>query len=1141
MLREYLQTAQDVLEAKKDIYNIKSQRLVLAQDEYEHLNNALATLNASRTSLCSSSSNVSTKYDPDLLKSEVAGAKSRVSRIKIELEQIQNEMKCTQKGVEALTMVEQKITSHSGGGYNIGEAQAIIQELRNIQVSLQSGEKEKVELMQSLAKLKDDLTRLQLRENDSSADASSLDIFQYKLSTASQTDLSCGDGTVPVGTKLAEMAKIRLKYDESRKKVQNIQKKLADLEEKIQPGELESDKDRLLLFQEKEQLLRELRSITPRMRSRKEMCDIQAECQKLEQDLHNALEVSNRTISDRLRLHEEKQFLLQQLRDALKQMTQLESQLKTLSASTLSVSSSSSLGSLSTTSSKGSLSSGLSFTDIYGGPKTSVASEKAIDMVDLQKRVARLLKINNDPVSICTPSPSRSQPSLSPRSSLSSVSPPMSPMYENIHCLLPPPSYEQTEKERKQKHQNDEEESIINRSDSYVNIDGSESRDSSQRLPVYTDLFDTNNVLNQEFDFNRICRYSSYNDNNTTDILSPISETPPPPQIFNEEEVLLHVSELSRTSSSCTNTTRSVSAAVSDESVAGDSGVFEASNRKKSLGTSNTGLSDRRQSNTTVDDVQETTQVLVKLVYVFSKNVLNICLGKAKYLNVLGVPDEGQIYMKIALLPPAPENTQIRVTKIVKCSSAAAIFDDCFDFDIALSKLYAKTLQISIWCKNETSPDLCYGYTQISLADFNPQYLSQRWYNILSLTCLMMESKLLTKQHNGTENSYVNISRLCATKEESSDDSTVISSQTSTLTRNQELKHINVTPKLDFQELVNCLENTPGYTSEDSDSDKNDDIEEEEDIEDICLNDKLDIVIEDLVAECQMEDKQTNTECTFYPEHLKQIKLMNQSSNFNDEQLGAIRRSQTFSPSVAVSKRHYSCKLNRSDSDSAMPLYRKGSNPFQRNSVERRSLRFRKQSGSLLALSKSKSNNHVPPPVRTSLDLELDLQAQHTKLDNLNSELQVLRDLRDRLEVAKENGDANTVTRLMEDTGFQNLMAQAEDYRKGKTPEEKRIEKMLRKISREIYRLRKSKAGNGKPDMISFKEKMAFFTKTNPDVLVLSTEEPPILPKENNDSNAENFSVRIGNDTETGNSKDNIEEEEQRYSYVVDRILGVEV
>lgn len=56
---------------------------------------------------------------------------------------------------------------------------------------------------------------------------------------------------------------------------------------------------RLLLFQEKEQLLRELRSITPHTRSLKEMSDIQNEIHRLEQDLNTALEVSNRTITDR--------------------------------------------------------------------------------------------------------------------------------------------------------------------------------------------------------------------------------------------------------------------------------------------------------------------------------------------------------------------------------------------------------------------------------------------------------------------------------------------------------------------------------------------------------------------------------------------------------------------------------------------------------------------------------------------------------------------------------------------------------------------------------------------------------------------------------------------------------------------------
>lgn len=46
MLREYVTSAEDKLEAKREIYDIKQQRLILAQDEYNHLN-ALA---ASRTS-----------------------------------------------------------------------------------------------------------------------------------------------------------------------------------------------------------------------------------------------------------------------------------------------------------------------------------------------------------------------------------------------------------------------------------------------------------------------------------------------------------------------------------------------------------------------------------------------------------------------------------------------------------------------------------------------------------------------------------------------------------------------------------------------------------------------------------------------------------------------------------------------------------------------------------------------------------------------------------------------------------------------------------------------------------------------------------------------------------------------------------
>ncbi len=91
-----------------------------------------------------------------------------------------------QQGLSTLAQVEQKLSS--GSCYTVGEAQAIISELRSIQKSLMSGEKERAELMQSLARHKEDLTRLQTA--DSSPDVSTLSIPMEKFSTASQTDIS---------------------------------------------------------------------------------------------------------------------------------------------------------------------------------------------------------------------------------------------------------------------------------------------------------------------------------------------------------------------------------------------------------------------------------------------------------------------------------------------------------------------------------------------------------------------------------------------------------------------------------------------------------------------------------------------------------------------------------------------------------------------------------------------------------------------------------------------------------------------------------------------------------------------------------------------------------------------------------------
>ncbi|XP_076627616.1 WW and C2 domain containing protein kibra isoform X2 [Colletes latitarsis] len=1120
MLREYLQTAQDVLEAKKEIYDVKQQRLCLAQDEYNHLNNALTTLGASRTSLCSSSSSLSTKYDPDLLKSDVALARSRVSRLKRELEQIRAEMNCTQRGVDTLASVEQKLSGHHGGCYNITEAQAIMTELRNIQKSLSSGEKEKAELMQSLAKLKDELTRLQLCEG--SPEASTLSLPQEKLSTASQTDLS-GE-LIPIGTRLAEMARMRLQYDEARKRIQHIQQQLADLEEKVTPGQTESDKDKLLLFQEKEQLLRELRSITPRTRTQQDMKKIQSEIRRLEQDLNNALELSNKTITDRVRLHEEKQLLLQQLRDALRSMAMLEGQLKTLSASTLSVSSSSSLGSLSTTSSKGSLSSGLSFTDIYGGPQclgpVSSQQERPVDMVDLHRRVERLLRGSEQNNLVSTPSPGRSQPSLSPRSSLSSVSPPVSPLYENAP-MGPPPAYEHIEMQRR-RHQRASASSIVHLDGNQLEDRLAELRLSQQQLPPQeqscsgsqdrlklvggphppVELQSGN--MSQGSGLGRpVSAIQHQIPSQEPPPLSPISETPPPTEIR------------SRASSSGTNT-RSVSAAVSDESVAGDSGVFEASNRRRLSGV----IGD-------VDSLAlgemslETAQVQIKLRYSVCDGLLHVGIERARNLAALFIPNNAQVYIKAALLPMQPPINHMCCTKPV-VDLHKPTFGETFPIAVPLNKLYTKTLQVNVWCTGNESEE-CLGSAQVSLADFSPELPSVKWYNILSFRFMQPPDSPSTSTSNNNS-ICISISRQAKhdkqesdisvyrsgqnTKEESSDESTIISSQTSTLTRNQGCDELQTAISLRLEELANCL-GSPEEEDENAGSESGSDDSDEEGIivefmmEDNVLEDVLEHEEDEELNEeaKQTQDKETNTECIFIPEQGKQRKLSAagiapNNAIYDDRNSIVIKRSQTFSPSAAVSKNHYICRLNRSDSDSSMPLYRRGG-PFQRNSVERRSLRWRRPSSALSCKTTSKKCTNLPPTARTSLDLELDLQAQHARLSNLQDELSRMRELKQRLEQAREKGDTDFTTWLLEDHKFQSFMAQAESGKSGKTAEDKRVEKMLKRTSKEIYKLRKTKAGKGKPDIISFKEKMAFFTRVNLNV--------PVLPSE--DSSYENASL----------------------------------
>ena len=127
------------------------------------------------------------------------------------------------------------------------------------------------------------------------------------------------------------------------------------------------------------------------------------------------------------------------------------------------------------------------------------------------------------------------------------------------------------------------------------------------------------------------------------------------------------------------------------------------------------------------------------------------------------------------------------------------------------------------------------------------------------------------------------------------------------------------------------------------------------------------------------------------------------------------------------------------------------------------------------------------PNTKTSIDLELDLAAQQSKLAVLSEEIERLRQIKAKMEEARDKGGSELPAWFQEDEKFQTLLASVSfellliwtyvhpyflqlEFKKGqKSLEEKRIEKLLKKHAKEIYKLRKTKSIQGQLDVQSFK------------------------------------------------------------------------
>lgn len=1075
MLKDYLSVARDALRTQKELYHVKEQRLALALDEYVRLNDAYKEKSSSRTSLFSGSSS-STKYDPDILKAEISTTRLRVKQLKQELCQMKQELLYKEQGFETLQQIDKKM---SGGqsGYELSEAKAILAELKSIRKAISSGEKEKQDLMQSLAKLQERFHSDQSigrSEPDlrSSPVNSHLSLSRQTLDAGSQTCIS-GDIGMRSRSNLAEKVRLSLQYEEAKRSMANLKIELSKLDGEAWPGALDIEKEKLMLVHEKEELLKELQFVTPQTRSQDELDQLEAERQRLEQELLAVRGAPSRALAERLKLEERRKELLQKLEETTKLTTYLHSQLKSLSASTLSVSSGSSLGSLA--SSRGSLTSLSSGELCYGGAAEQLDS-------DYQYKLDFLLQdkggyspagpittiLENEVVkcpgqsgpsgaAAAAPGPPpplaeapKSVTSLSSRSSLSSLSPPGSPLVLDGACPLASPD--------------------------------------ATLLPFPADFEDCE----------LSCRLADLGLADGQPLLDVDSGATPQP-LLEEKDLDAGAQEAGygraaeveksfpkrRAAHLLGEKAACVSAAVSDESVAGDSGVYEAFVKQPSE------VEDVPFSE---DDTPatETAQVQIGLRYDSKRASFMVVIAQLRNLHAFLVPHTSKVYFRVALLPSSADISCLFRTK-VHPATECVVFNDVFRVAISQTALQQKTLRVDLCSVSEHRREDCLAGTQISLADlpFSNEIFTL-WYNLLP-----SESKQTPWKKNEDESTdsafhpdqplvvgAIDLDAVSALLARTSAELLAVEQELAQEEEEEEEEQRG--PDGDWlamlreaSEELAAKEDAPGRSSDGGGS-----AEAARTCSRPCTR-VPQMRADDggrrgssygrelgtpAVGTPTLVDKETNTEeagaagLAVRPKDrgglsARQRPLVRSS---------VIVRSQTFSPGE---RNQYICRLNRSDSDSST-LARKSL--FVRNATERRSLRV-KRAVCQPVLRRAAQER----PARTSLDLELDLQASLTRQSRLNDELQALRGLRQKLEELKAQGQTDLPPAVLDDERFQKLLKQAEKQAEQAQEEQKHglsAERLMRRVSKDVSRLREQ-SQNVPREVQSFREKMAYFTR----------------------------------------------------------------
>uniref|UniRef100_A0A8C9TRZ2 WW and C2 domain containing 1 n=1 Tax=Scleropages formosus TaxID=113540 RepID=A0A8C9TRZ2_SCLFO len=964
MLREYLAVARDALSTQQETYQVKEQRLRLAQQEYRQLSDAWKDKSASQTSLNSRSSS-SSKYDPEILKAEIVTAKSRVNKLKRDLACMKQELQYKEQGFETLREIGHRVSGASYE-YKLQEAQAVLNEVKSIKDAISLGEKEKRELMQKLAILKDGF-RL---------DSGSL-LELWASSSPSLADSSL----IIIPILLAEKVRLSLKYEEAKRRIANLEVQIAKLDSQAWPGLLDPERDRLILISEKEELLKELQYAKPCARAPGDAEKIETEKRRLEMDLQAARDSQSKALTERLRLHCRRSKLVRELEETVRLASSLHTQLKSLSASTLSCSSGSSHGSL--TSSRGSLA-----TSSLGSSSSLSLSELCVDAPELadpelRHKLDSLLQEGaaaaagyRPPSSIPTihenevvgaggcprvralrplGTPPRSAGSLSPRSSLSSLSPPCSPLVTDAGFL---------------------------QGDVFL---GSELHGRLAELHLRDDglVGDTRGTGAKEGNADCVADARG-----------------PGPGVKKA----------------------GVSSAVSDESVAGDSGVYEPSEKRPGHLLDLLTCEDGGPSGSA--------KVRLGLKYETEERCFTVAVMQIANGGSLPLPTDQNMYVRVVVLPCLETTRCLFRTRGVSPWETVDL-NEVFGVQVSHSALRQKTLRVDVCYTNKLGKEECLAGAQISLAEISSSgERSTKWYNLLNYTYVSdidakhREAKTSPEQEqvrcvfSGLR--YISAVNICSYRHSDAVEGDVFEDREESDAEEEEL----------VEEEEGLYPDSRQWEGEEEEVEKL-----------VCLN-----------KETTTEGLSKSVSVVRPKERRSAIPQHNPFVRGN-----TIIRSKTFSPGP---QSQYVCRINRSDSDSST-LSKKS--PFVRNASERRSVRLKKARG-------------LDGLLRTSLDLELDLQASRTRRARLEQELRVLRQLKEQMEEARLRGCSRLPACVREDERLCALLQQLDRQTKEEQLQEAHVERMMRAVAKDVQRIR-GQSRKEVPEVQSFREKMAFFTR----------------------------------------------------------------